>query len=110
MYVLASVEPDGTIRATDTDRGAGWSSVVHRETVGVHTWGGACYSTLSAAKEKWEANKHVGPESEVLLELSLGEGAPSALWMTDLQKEALVPLLNKWRGCYGRLPIRKLNA
>lgn len=104
MYTLASVEPDGTIRVVDTDRGAGWSSVVHRETVGVHTWGGSCYASLQGAKERWS-------EKSTLVILALSdEGACTAVWMADSQRDTLVPRINKWKGCYGTWPIRKLNA
>lgn len=118
MYVVATVEHNGIIWTGESEcqfcagtrvheAGCGsdarLASIVHKESVGVHTWGGTCYTTLVAAKKAWNAGE------TVLLALDK-TGACNAIWMSDAQRPLLLPRLERWKGCYGLWPIRKLNG
>lgn len=100
MYVLCDVQADGCIRLKD-----GWHKIVHRESLGVHTWSGVtCYSTLDAAKNALQDG-----DENIILGLDK-EGAGDSVWMFPAQKPVVQPRLNRWRGCYGTWKVLFLNA
>lgn len=98
MYLVADVHKDGTIRVGPD---ASWSHVIHKESVKLPEKYTSCVSTLNEAKQLRDGDA-------IILQLD-ADGGVEATWMTDEQKERLVPLLNKWKGCYGLWPVRRLN-
>ena len=76
--------------------------VVHRETREL-TENPACIPTLAKAKAGWK-----GPDSDQAILSLTREGGGLELWMADEQKERLMARVNKWRGCYGAWPIRRI--
>jgi hypothetical protein len=97
-YIVAHVKTDGCIRLQGRDD---WASVVHRETRFPSPKGEVLYERLADAKAQRR-------DDEIIVEID-SQGAASAVWVKDEHRVVTCARLDRWKGCYGRMAVKKLN-
>lgn len=102
-YVLATIDRGGFIKLLDR------RTMVHRETLSLHTSGESCYATMEAAKANYLQVKPFDTLEKLLLKLRK-DGGVESIWTTEEHMESVKKLLRIWSGCYGAWPVKKLNG
>lgn len=102
-YVLGTIDRGGFIKLLDR------RTMVHRETLSLHTSGESCYATLDAAKANYLQVKPYPAEEKLIIKLRK-DGGVDSLWVVDKDRQEVQARLRIWSGCYGAWPLRKLNG
>lgn len=102
-YIIVEVDSGGYVKTITPGHG---NRVIHKETKGMLHYL-PCQNLLDDAIDL--LRRFVSRRDYCILGLT-EDGGGKELWMTDEQRELIEPRLNKWRGCYGGWPIRRLNS
>ena len=102
-YVLATINKGGFIKLLDRH------TVVHRETLSIHTSGESCFSRIDGAKSNL-ANVNIKGDQELKIALALRkDGGVESIWVFPDSETELKQRLRIWSGCYGAWPVKKFQ-